>query len=213
MDYLFIRFMLRHLQINEGDAAGSNLFAATEGIKSQIEKMPNARLKTVFLFSDGGDSRLESLRGAEREEAMQSLLSILGDAQAIHLQIFTIGLGTQEGGIVPEVVYQGNTVRSVLDEEPLRRLARRGGGEYFDANRASALEIADELNRVLIQRKAKKESISAESSTEMSYDLFFQIPLACAILLLAFILFWPEHRLSINGLSTRVLTTKSLLKF
>lgn len=203
MDYIFVRLMLREISINEGGAPGTNIAAVISDVRDHYFKTPSPELKTVVLFSDGGDTAMEDLKGVQREQAVKSLQEIVANAQTLHLRLFTVGLGSLEGGEVPEVNYQGNPVHSALNEELLRALARRGRGEYYFANDRTATGIADAIiqemgkDNPFLDEEAiiQAQAISAGGGENIVYDLYYQIPLAAVILLLGWVLVWPDLRL------------------
>jgi Ca-activated chloride channel family protein len=105
-------------------------------------------------------------------------------------RLFTIGIGTPEGGAIPIVdstgavrghrrTPQGDPVRTRLDEALLRDLARRGGGRYerADGGGRAALRLADAI------RSAGGEEVRGQSIR--AYDERFPwLAAAAGILLL-----------------------------
>ena len=70
-------------------------------------------------------------------------------AAGLNISIDVIGVGTSNGGIIPlprdekGVVLAGfEPIRSVLDRESLREIARAGNGEYFELDAAADDQIA-----------------------------------------------------------------------
>lgn len=125
-DAIFNRLMLRELQINEGDSAGTSLLQIfTQLKKAEMDALPN-QPKVVVLFSDGGDTAIEALSGEKREQAIGRLAE---EVQNLKLSaLFTVGIGTAEGGIVPDVLYKGQKVTSKLDAELLQALSAKTNG-------------------------------------------------------------------------------------
>ncbi len=203
-DYLFARLMTRELRTNEGDVAGTDLLKALDGVRIKHLDLTEI-MKTVVVLSDGGDTQLEGLAGEERAKAIRAILSRIGDRPRPHLQLFTVGLGTPQGDVVPGVEYEGKPIRSSLDEPLLRLLAERGGGQYYFANAYSTFAIATELRRRIEAAdefvteiggrllKGKLEE-TVEKSIETTYDEYHRYPLALAILCLCMALALPETR-------------------
>lgn len=195
MDYLFVRLMLRQMRINEGDSAGTNLVKALKEMHQQMLSMPPGRLKRLVLMSDGGDTALEALSDQEREKEIATVLNEFDAIKQLHID--AIGMGSSKGGVVPDVTFEGRPVYSALESELMRRLARRTGGQYIEANAATAPEIADQLIARLQQDASQaegEERMPSSQSRTLLYDRYFQIPLALSLLLLFFALGWPDTR-------------------
>lgn len=199
MDYVFVRLMLRDMRINEGDLFGTNLLEAVSDMRAFHFKDRTPKLKTLVILTDGGDTRLEELEGAQREKRIDEMLSLLDDAEENNLRVFTIGMGTGEGKEIPNVLYQGKPVRSSLDEDLLRRISEKGRGSYYFADNWTALNLAEELTRKMGEVKGGLEEYKVKSGLspvkgeeDLVYDLFFQIPLGLALLFLAIAVFLPD---------------------
>jgi Ca-activated chloride channel homolog len=114
------------------------LTAATRFKKSELPR-------AVVVVSDG-----ENTYGADPVEAAVT-------ARERGLKVYTLGVGTTDGGPIPmgrdffgDVMYKkdraGRTVNSRLDEDTLRKVASAGGGEYLDAGGSGAVKkLADYL--------------------------------------------------------------------
>jgi len=196
-DYLFLRLMLREIQINEGDVAGTDLLEALSAMRKQYFNTPSPVLKTLILFSDGGDNYLETLQGQARGQAMQALVDQVSNAQEESLRVFTIGMGTKKGQVIPGMLYEGHPVKSALDEELLQKISKEGRGNYYFANALSAPELAEDLLSQLQKDPAyfpEKELYASpvKASENVVYDLYFQLPLGFAIVLFALALMWPD---------------------
>lgn len=204
-DTLFFRLVVRQVDINEGDVAGTDLAEALETVADKHFRRTEKRRTTLILLTDGGDTRLEQMTGPDREREVDAIASRIGDASAQNLRVFTIGLGTQEGRAVPGVQYDGRPVNSSLDEALLGKLADKGRGHYFFANQHTALSITQQIRAVLDQDNpfieevevTKREGIVErviESERQVTYDQYFQWPLGFAILALVSALLLPEYR-------------------
>jgi Ca-activated chloride channel homolog len=194
MDYLFVRLMIRQMQINEGNVPGTDLLAALKNAAKEYFQQPSSKLRSLILLSDGGDTQLESSNGREEE-----ILNTINNAEELNLRVFTVGMGSKKGGIVPGVTYQGHSVDSSLEEELLQKLARRGRGSYYDANSMSSVEIASEIIKEMKRDPPYFEEGSflkgMSGGKNKLFDQYFQIPLAIAIVLLMGVILYPDSLL------------------
>ena len=203
LDYLYVRLKLKETEINEGGAAGTDIMAALEKMrKEEYAVLPSKKLWTLILLTDGGDTKLESLQGNQREQMINAMANLVDDAAKLNLRVFTIGLGTQAGQAVPNILYQGKPVISKLQDDILRKLSETGRGKYYFANDNTSLDISADIIKFMNQDNPyiEKETIegiktasgSAASKENLVYDFYFQYPLGIVILLLAFSIFLPD---------------------
>lgn len=197
LDYLFVRLMLRQMKINEGDVGGTDFAPLLKTLKSNLLTAPPASLKSAIIFSDGGDYRLDKLKGRALQEAITGLTNELSNSENERLRVFTVGIGSKEGGTIPGVTDNGQKVHSSLEDLILKKLALKGRGDYFSANQASDIEIAAAISSAMRQDPStisESELLAslASNRNDKLYDLYFQVPLAFALILLAYFLFWPE---------------------
>jgi len=155
-----------------------------------------------------------ALRAFEEDKQYQRSLIIVTDgeshddeavakaAEALEkgLVIFTVGIGTEEGGFIP---YQdrgreafkkdkdGNPVKSALNIDLLRELAENGGGQYYLVQEGNQIitELKSEIDR-LEKREVEQRSFS-------EYASYFQYFLGVALLLL-FIEYLISNRASLS---------------
>lgn len=144
-DYLFLRLMTRRADVNEGDVAGTDFLEALEFVKERHFRGGESILKTLVLLSDGGDTRLEARSGERREQELQAILSALGESEKENFRLFTVGMGSEGGSLIPDLFFEEQPVRSSLDEELLRRLSEKGRGHYYFANGFTTSDIASHL--------------------------------------------------------------------
>ncbi len=137
------------------------------------------------------------------------LAKALGRAKELDVRIFTVGVGTVEGELIPLgdagdgpgflKDRQGRVVKSRLDATTLERIAEETGGAYVRAGGASL--GLDELFREHIAPMERRE---IESAIERRYEDRFQVPLAVALLLLA-----TEMLVADRGIAWRVRARRS----
>lgn len=197
-DYLFARLLLRDLQINQGGGDGTNILKTLQEMRRRYFEKPSERLKTVILLSDGGDNHLELSAINAHDQEVHKILQPIVAAKSQHLRVFTIGLGSRQGALIPNLSYQGKSVSSALDQELMEKLAKEGEGLYIFANQFSAPEIAQQVIKqfkkspVGVTEETITRTLSSESKVDFIRDWYYQTPLGIAIILLAFILFWPD---------------------
>lgn len=148
-DQLFFRLLLRQVGINEGDVAGTDLAKVLEGVVKRVKKFSGGQKKTVVLLTDGGDTRLESLKGSARSDQLRAILSRLDSLEDHTVQLFTIGLGTKKGALIPDVLFEDQPVMSQLDEELLEALASKTGGQYFFSGSYTTPQLAKKIKDIL----------------------------------------------------------------
>jgi Ca-activated chloride channel family protein len=198
LDDLFVRLQLRHLSIDEGETGGgTNLRRALEDMALLLSSKSPLQSSFLILFSDGGDTEIEALTGDQRQQAIHSLLNAFPPFLDSNLKLLVVGMGTREGRDIPQVTHLGKPVRSSLQEDLLRQLALKGKGFYFEANDFSRYELANQIaGHILRDQRIEtpQETFRREESKGqyVIYDLYFYIPLGVAILLLSYILLWPN---------------------
>ncbi len=119
---------------------GSRLSSALERAKRLLGGQPPGGQQTLLVISDG-DFDEPDLEGQVRQ------------LQANGIRLFTLGVGTSQGGEVPLPQgagfikdYAGNPIHSSLNELQLRDLAGAGGGSYIRA------EYHDDDTRALLKQ-------------------------------------------------------------
>lgn len=132
------------------------------------------KYKILIIITDGEDHEGDPLKAA-------------GGAKKEGIRIFSVGIGTQEGDLIPvqekENGYlkdqEGNVVKSRLNEDLLERIALETGGSYV---RSTSKEFG--LNLIYEDKLSKMEKKEFESKMVKQYKEKFQRALAIAIILL-----------------------------
>jgi Ca-activated chloride channel homolog len=129
--YLFIETMNTSLVPSSGTDFGPPLKMAQTKFEND-EALAKQNSKVVILISDGEDF------GDETEEVAKEI-------EDADIQLFTLGVGTQAGSQINaargyKLGRDGQPVITKLNDEPLRKLAARAGGQYF--------ELSDSRNEV-----------------------------------------------------------------
>ncbi|MFT4552916.1 MAG: Ca-activated chloride channel family protein [Chlamydiales bacterium] len=206
-DYLYTRLLLKDIEINTGDVAGTDLVEVLDAVRKEHFSSRSNSLKTLILLTDGGDTRLERLKGGDREEEVRTILSRLVDAREHNLRVFCIGLGSPGGQEIPGVIFGGKPVVSSLDEDILVQLSEKGRGRYYSANTYSSLNIAEDIIKFIsrdepfVEGKMEKGNLAKVERTlekdregELLYDLYFQYPLGIAIFFFITAFLIPQNK-------------------
>lgn len=140
-------------------------------------KVSSSKSKALIIISDG-----ESLQG--------NSLAAAKEAAENGVVIFTIGIGTTEGELIPIKDQfgsstflkdrEGKTVKSRLDEVALQQVALATNGSYI---KATATDFG--IERIYNERIRQMEPQEFESSMKKQHDHRYQWPLAVAFILLA----------------------------
>lgn len=156
---------------------GTNLGGA---IQTSIDRFSTtaSQTKVIVLLSDGEDPDTKHIESA------------INEAKKKNIQIFTVGIGSEEGGYIPEgrtffgdiIVKRhpnGQPVISKIAEEPLKKIANETNAEYYRAsNENTTKEVIKGLNNI------KRIAVSGGKRT-MQKELYW-IPLFIAFFLLLF---------------------------
>jgi Ca-activated chloride channel family protein len=106
----------------------------------------------------------------------------LAAAQRRNIPVYVIGIGTPQGGLIPEPkgrdgVTPAATIRAVLDRESLAMIARAGGGDYFEIGREADRDIAF---NIIASIRRRAPALQVEESYE---ELYWWLLLAAAVTL------------------------------
>ncbi len=176
VDYSGFLLSAEALDINTIPKGGTSISSA---IRQAMESYEGGlkKYKVLIIITDGEDHEGDPVRLAEL-------------AQKEGIKIFCIGIGTNEGELIPVTDESGNkgflkdrsgaVVKSRLDETTLQKIALTTGGSYV---RASSKEFG--LDLIYKEKLSEMEKRELESKMAKQYEERFQIPLALAFLLLA----------------------------
>ena len=140
----------------DGTSLGDAIKASVERLELKAEKS-----KIMILITDG-----ENTGGMNPVDAAKL-------AKEKDIRIYTIGVGTKEGGMIPEgrdmfgrvyyKKYRGQTVVSRLEDSELKQIAKITGGKYYRVTNRSAFkkinnDIKDiEENKTKVKKHVKYE--------------------------------------------------------
>lgn len=185
VDYNGFLLSLNELDFNTIPKGGTSISSA---IKTALDSYEGGgkKYKILVIITDGEDHEGNAAGMAEK-------------AKDAGIKIFTIGIGTKEGELIPvtdesgNTVFlkdrQGNVVKTRLDETTLQKIALTTGGSYV---RATNTEFG--LDLIYEEKLSKMEKREIENRMIKRYEERFQIPLAIALLLLCLEPFISERR-------------------
>ncbi len=173
------------LDVNIIPQGGTSLTSAIKTALASYEGGVN-KYKVLVIITDGEDHEGNSMKQAEI-------------AKEMGVKVFTIGIGTREGELIPLVdstgnrTYlkdrKGNVVKTRLDEATLQEIALATGGSYV---KATNTEFG--LDAIYEEKLSDMEKRVIENKMVKKYYERFQIPLFLALLLLCIEPFIQERR-------------------
>lgn len=184
------RVLLQNLQINEGDVGGTDFVKTLTELQRALKNGPSYTAYTLLFFSDGGDLLWEKNHSSER---LADILRALPQPPNFPIRIYSIGMGSRLGAVIPDISVEGAPVFSKLEETPLEQIAMQGGGKFYQM---SQMTSADLVRQILSQITFTSEKMAVSGKISLSRtsweitDLYYQVPLYLAMLLL----FWEIRR-------------------
>ena len=186
-DYAAAQLFLRSANPNQAPTQGTAISDALDLAEQSFEE-DNKQHKAIIIITDGETHDQETIEFAQ-EAAKNGLL------------IYTVGVGTPSGGLIPAVIggredykrdQSGNPVRSALNEKMIQDLADVGNGYYFNLVSSNPDEVSESL-KTSIDRMEKREF---EARVFNEYESYFQYFIALAILFLGaeFLISYRKNR-------------------
>lgn len=159
-----------------GTAIGRAMRSSLDLLTHLRAKGGPTRAQVILLLTDGEDTDSEPLEVADQ-------------ASKLGVKVFTVGIGSRSGELIPEYDetgkvtgyvkdQEGKYVTSRLGETTLAQIAQRTGGEYFHADPKRF--GVDEVGRALAGLKRSEN----EARVVKQYDEVFEVLLLPAFLLL-----------------------------
>jgi Ca-activated chloride channel family protein len=177
------RQSVNQLQVGIIPQGGTALAEAIETVQTAFKEGENHRV--LVLFTDGEDHDSGAVQAAEK-------------AAQVGLRIYTVGVGTRNGELLPQrdehgnmsfiKDEQGNPVKSRLDEALLTEIATKAGGFYLPMAGANTVDV--------LYQRGLAPLPKGEASTKLikQYHDRYQWPLALAILVLVAEIFVPDRK-------------------
>lgn len=146
-------------------------------------------VRTAFESFEGGAKKYKVLVIiTDGEDHEGSPVELAEQAKQKGIKIYTIGIGTKEGELVPVVNKEGNitflkdrdgnVVKTRLDDTALQEIALDSGGSYV---KAASTEFG--LNLIYEEKLSKLEKREIKNKMVKKYRERFQIPLLFALFL------------------------------
>lgn len=185
-DYDLARMYLDVIDTDMIGGGGTNVGTALNLAENSFKETSSAD-RVVIILSDG-------------EEHTSNSVDILKSINDPHLKVFTIGIGTEKGGLVPDFDSNGGQktgykkdksgefVMSKLNSETLRNLASTGNGLYYQSS-LTGDEIASLTNKIT---SLKKDTYDADEVKRFKQLYQFFLGPGIFLFLIAYLL--PERR-------------------
>lgn len=164
LDYAMVRQLLDQVEIGMVDETGTAIGMAIATAAARLEKS-QAASRIIILLTDGMNNAgaIDPLTAARA-------------AGAIGVKIYTVGVGSEEGALIPidDPIFgrtyarnpDGSYQRTKMDEETLRKIARVSGGKYYRAADPDTLrKIYEEIRQL---EKSKFETHQYHRYQEMA---------------------------------------------
>lgn len=159
------------------------------------------------IFTDDGPTQKALIIISDGENHDQEAIESAREAYASGTYIYTLGIGTEEGAMVPYMdkgrkQYKkdktGNAVNSALNVSLLQDVAQEGGGKFYmiDQTLSALKKLESEIDKI------EKQEVEQRSFTD--YNSYFQYFLFIAIFLYV-IEFLISNKMNKNKGKTRLL--------
>ena len=168
-DYSIGSNYINALDSNLISGGGTELYQALELAEKSFNEIQSEN-KTIIILSDGGDFDKKSLDFVKDHK----------------LNVYAIGIGTDEGSIIPEYINgkkvgfikdeNGSPVVSKLNSDFMKKLAESSDGKYYEVNNLKDNTIDFFKDTANLERKNQRN----ENMTV--YKKYFQIPLGIGML-------------------------------
>lgn len=185
-DYSALRLFLDISNTDQIPVTGTNFLAAMQRALEVFDSIDRQNASDVLLFIADGENH-----GPDYSDAL-SELSERG------VTVFSVGIGTSEGGPIPiydeqnrQIGYhrdqQGNMVTTRLEENSMRDIAAIGGGEYY------AIRSGSDNIEPFFARLDELERGEFSSQEYADYENQYQILLLFGMALFLTSLFFPDY--------------------
>jgi Ca-activated chloride channel homolog len=185
-DYSAMRMFLDISNPDQMPTPGTNFKSALDRAVESFESVDSQNASDVLIFVADGENH-----GPDYSEPLQQLVNM-------GVIVFSVGVGTVEGGPIPEydnqgrqIGYhrdsQGNTVTTQLGDQTMRDIASRGGGEYI------SIRAGNDTIEPLFSRLDELERGEFSIQEYADYKNQYQVLLFIGLLLFMTALFFPDN--------------------
>jgi Ca-activated chloride channel family protein len=136
--------------------------AIGDALKLAAQNLPDAGHRVIVLITDGVNNA-----GTDPLEMAQ----FLGQHG---VPVYTVGIGTQQGGIIP-----GTNDEATIDEDALRQYAQLSGGAYARAE--NAVQLRDALTRLARVTTVRRQEIDASLPLALSGGVLMLAAFLCGM--------------------------------
>lgn len=169
-DYSAGRMYLKSISTDLISYQGTDIAAAINVAQESFPKDDLSKNRALIIITDGEDNE------GGTDDALEKIT-------ADGVKVFTLGVGTDEGGPIPEGSNfkrdkKGNIVLSKINQSMLREIAGKGNGKYFQLGSGK-----DEVDAILSELSGIKKSDMGQMEFT-DFDDKFQYCLILAALLL-----------------------------
>ena len=179
---LFVKSANTKLAATQGTAIADAIDLADRSLRSAHKNN-----KALVIISDGENHETDAIQAAQ-------------NAVDEGMLIFTIGVGSEQGAYIPQIVMgqrdlkrdqSGKPVRSIINEEMLSEIAITGGGAYYN------LDMGKNIFKPLKERINQLEKQELEQRVFNEFESYFQIFLAIGLLLLCIEFLLSKRKISL----------------
>lgn len=187
-DYDLAKMFLKAIDTDMISGGGTDIGQAITLAKNSFDSSSKGD-RVIVILSDGED----------HNEETQKVIEKLADD---HTKIFTIGVGTIDGGMIPEYSDDNSTrtgfkkdengelILSKLDEASLKALTQQSDGQYFP------MSVDDQVSHNLIQAIATLQKSTLQTKSIPEYEQEFQWFLGIGLFMLLFGLIFKGRSMS-----------------
>jgi Ca-activated chloride channel family protein len=166
-DHANVRESIDQVDTNYIPLGGSNLEGALE-LAIKTLKETGQKENALILLTDG-------------EETNGRMLELAAEAKRAGVYVFTIAVGTEQGGYVPDQDFPdgrhrdraGNVIRSSINAAALKRLSQETGGRFAVATSAASIP---EMVKLAISDMEQFEIAGRERAVPVEYYQWFVLP-------------------------------------
>ncbi len=146
LDYFYFWISLDNLQSEETKDGGTNLINMKEFIENEYGKNNQKIRQSVVVLTDGEDTALMNKNLELTQSAKDKIVDSFGKVKVKEMTWQFVGIGSEKGGIVPDVTYDKKKVTSSLRKDLLLSIAHATNGIYLEDN---SLSLFDMTNGIL----------------------------------------------------------------